>query len=54
MYILFLSWITLVPPYYSEEQLYVYKDKQQCEQAKTWVTENNDIKPTFKLECKKF
>ena len=52
MYVLFVTWLTLVPPYYGEEQLYVYKDKQQCEWAKTWVEENNDIRPTWKLGCR--
>jgi len=52
MYVLFVSWLTLVSPFYGEEQLYVYKDKQQCEWAKAWVEENNTIWPTWKLGCR--
>lgn len=52
MYVLFVSWLTLVPPFYEEEELYVYKDKQQCEWARAWTQENNDIKNTFTLGCR--
>lgn len=52
MYILFVSWLTLVPPYYGEKPLYVYKDKEECEWARTWVQDNNNIKSTWNLECK--
>lgn len=53
MYMLFVTWLTLTPPYYGEQYLHTYKNLDKCKWALQWVIDNNNIKYNRRLECRK-